>query len=108
MLHTFDFGNLIIPANVAGKPAQTPNGYVVPAGPLALLHPFGETEFYRHGWNSWSPSGWTRTDGETIGIKNSPGRLLTADDAANETPHAHSGAAVGAITGADGNVLLLG
>ena len=45
MLHTFEFGNLLIPANVAGKPAQNPNGYVVPAGPLALLHPFGDTEF---------------------------------------------------------------
>jgi alpha-galactosidase len=108
MLHTFEFGSLLIPANVVGEPTQTSNGYVVPAGPLALLHPFGETEFYRHGWNSWSPSGWARTDGETIGIKNSPNRLLTADDAANDTPHAHSGSAVGAVVGADGNVLLLG
>ena len=35
-------------------------------------------------------------------------RLLTADDAANETPHAHSGSAVGAVVGVDGNVLLVG
>jgi alpha-galactosidase len=108
MLHTFDFGPLRIPANVAGLPTPVAGGHVVPAGPLALLHPFGDTEFYRHGWNSWSPSGWARTDGETIGIKNSPGRLLTADDAANETPHAHSGSAVGAVAGPDGNALLVG
>jgi alpha-galactosidase len=108
MLHLFDFDGLRIPANLPGAPQPAPGGFVVPAGPVALLHPFGDTEFYRHGWNSWSPSGWARTDGETIGIKNSPNRLLTADDAANETPHSHSGAAVGAVTGADGNVLLLG
>lgn len=108
MLHTLEFGPLHIPANVAGAPTPTPTGYIVPAGALALLHPFGDTEFYRHGWNSWSPSGWARTDGETIGIKDSPRRLLTADDAANETPHAHSGSAVGAVAGPDGNVLLVG
>ncbi len=108
MLHTFDFGAVRVPANVSGHPTTVPAGYIVPAGPLALLHPFGETEFYRHGWNSWSPSGWARTDGATIGIKNSPRRLLTADDAANETPHTHSGSGVGAVVGYDGDVLLVG
>ncbi|WP_345763501.1 glycoside hydrolase family 36 protein [Diaminobutyricibacter sp. McL0608] len=108
MLHTFEFGELRIPANVSGPPAIISGGYIVPAGPLALLHPFGDTEFYRHGWNSWSPSGWARTDGPTIGIKDSPRRLLTADDAANETPHSHSGSAVGAVVGTNGDVLLIG
>lgn len=108
MLHTFTFGDLRIPANLAGEPTATSTGFVVPAGPVALLHPFGDTGFYRHGWNSWSPSGWTTTDGETIGIKNSADRLLTADDAVNETPHLHSGSGVGAIEGPDGTVLLIG
>jgi alpha-galactosidase len=108
MLHTFEFGSLRIPANVSGTPVTTRGGYLVPSGPLALLHPFGETEFYRHGWNSWSPTGWASIDGETIGIKNSPQRLLTADDAVNETPHGHSGSAVGAVVGEDGCVLLVG
>ncbi|PJJ70837.1 alpha-galactosidase [Diaminobutyricimonas aerilata] len=108
MLHTFAFHDLFIPGNVSAPPTRIDTGYLIPPGRVALLHPFGETEFYRHGWNSWSPSGWTRTDGETIGIKNSPGRLLTADDAVNDTPHAHSGSAVGAIAGPNGDVLLLG
>ncbi|MFF1571452.1 glycoside hydrolase family 36 protein [Leifsonia sp. NPDC058292] len=108
MLHTLEFGALLIPANVSGQPTRTATGYIVPAGPLALLHPFGDTEFYRHGWNSWSPSGWAKVSGDTIGIKDSPSRLLTADDAANETPHAHSGSAVGAVAGPEGNVLLVG
>lgn len=108
MLHTFEFGDVSIPGNVTAPPRSIDSGYLVPAGSVALLHPFGDTEFYRHGWNSWSPSGWTRTDGETIGIKNSPNRLLTADDAVNDTPHLHTGSAVGAIAGTDGDVLLLG
>lgn len=108
MLHTFRFDDHVIPATVSGEPTETTGGWVVPAGRVALLHPFDHTDFYRHGWNSWSPSGWTRTDGETIGIKDSPERLLTADDAVNETPHRHSGSAVGAVGGTDGKVLLLG
>lgn len=108
MFHTLDFDGLFFPANTSGTPAPVAGGYTVPAGPLALLHPFGATEFYRHGWNSWSPSGWTPLNGPTIGIKNSPHRLLTADDAANETPHNHSGSAVGAVSDGTGNVLLIG
>jgi alpha-galactosidase len=108
MLHTFDFDGRAIPANVSAEPSRVPGGYVVPGGPIALLHPFGAAEFYRQGWNSWSPTGWTRTDGPTIGIKDSPRRLLTADDAANETPHAHSGSGVGALADGTGSVLLLG
>ena len=108
MQFTFDFDDATFAANVTAPPRRTGTGFVVPAGPVAVLHPFGETEFYRHGWNSWSPSGWARTDGETIGIKDSPERLLTADDAAVETPHAHSGSAVGAVAGPDGRVLLIG
>lgn len=109
MQFTFDFDDdTTFAANVPAPPRRTDTGWIVPAGPLAVLHPFGETEFYRHGWNSWSPSGWARTDGETIGIKDDPGRLLTADDAAVETPNAHSGSAVGAVAGPEGRVLLIG
>jgi alpha-galactosidase len=108
MQYTFTFGNLSIPGNVTASPTRVETGFLIPAGPVALLHPFGDAEFYRHGWNSWSPSGWTRTDETPIGIKNSPQRLLTADDAVNDTPHLHSGSAVGAIQGTAGDVLLLG
>jgi alpha-galactosidase len=109
MQYTFDFDGISVPGNVTAAPTRAPLGWVVPPGSLALLHPFGPAaEFYRHGWNSWSPSGWTPVDGPTIGIKDSPDRLLTADDAANETPHAHSGSAVGAVSDGAGNVLLIG
>ena len=108
MLHILDFGSVTIPAHVDTAPAPAPLGHVVRSGSLALLHPLGDAEFFRHGWNSWSPTAWTRLSGETVGIKGSPHRLLTADDAANETPHAHSGSAVAALAGDDGNVLLVG
>lgn len=109
MMQLLDFDGLTVPAKLSAAPEPARWGYRVAGTELALLHPFhGESEFYRHGWNSWSPTGWTRLDGATLGIRDSPGRLLTADDASLETPHAHSGSAVGALTGMDGNVLLLG
>ena len=108
-MQLLDFDGLAVPAKLVAPPERTHWGYRVVGGELALLHPFGgEAEFYRHGWNSWSPTGWVRLEGATLGIRDSPGRLLTADDASLETPHAHSGSAVGAVTGVDGNVLLLG
>lgn len=108
MLHLFDFGDLQIPATVEAEPAPAPRGFIVRSRELALLHPFGDAEFYRHGWNSWSPTAWTRLSGDTVGIKGSPDRLQTADDAPNETPHAHSGSAVGALADGAGGVLLVG
>ena len=108
MLHIFDFGDVRIPATIESPPAAVPSGFVVRSGALALLHPFGDAEFFRHGWNSWSPTAWTRLTGDTVGIKGSPERLLTADDAVNETPYRHSGSAVGALANDDGQVLLIG
>jgi alpha-galactosidase len=82
---------------------------LLPPGDVALLHPWGkEAEFFRHGWNSWSPSGWRNLSEAPLRIEGSPERLLTADDARNDTPLAHSGSAVGALRGRDGATLLLG
>ncbi|MGV8883094.1 MAG: glycoside hydrolase family 36 protein [Rhodoglobus sp.] len=84
------------------------NEFIALSGSITLLHPFGDTQFYRHGWNSWSPSGWRQLSDAPLRIENSPERLLTADDARNDTPLAHSGSAVGVLEVADGTVLLLG
>lgn len=108
MLSAIELGGLSLAVNASGAPERAGAGWLLPSGPVALLHPFGDTDFYRHGWNSWSPTGWTPLSGPTIGIRNDDERLLTADDADNETPHAHSGSAVGALQGPDGTVLLLG
>lgn len=37
-------------------------GYLLTGQRVALLHPFGNTEFYRHGFHSWSLSSWLRLD----------------------------------------------
>ncbi|RIX27766.1 glycoside hydrolase family 36 protein [Amnibacterium setariae] len=103
------FPDLAVPVRAAGPLTRLGLGWLVPPGPVAVLHPFDEgASFYRHGWNSWSPSGWRRLTEPPLRIGGDPARLLTADDAANDTPLAHSGSAVGALEGPDGRVLLLG
>ncbi|MFD1722859.1 glycoside hydrolase family 36 protein [Amnibacterium endophyticum] len=103
------FTDLVLPMRAGGPLIRVERGWVAPPGPVALLHPFDEqAAFYRHGWNSWSPSGWRRLTDAPLRIGGDPARLLTADDAANDTPASHSGSAVGALEAPDGRVLLLG
>lgn len=35
-----------------------PGGYRLDGTQVALLHPFGSTRYYRHGFHSWSLSAW--------------------------------------------------
>ena len=37
---------------------QNARGVVLHGQRVSLLHPFGETLCYRHGWHSWSLSSW--------------------------------------------------
>ncbi|MRG58948.1 alpha-galactosidase [Agromyces sp. CFH 90414] len=102
-------GDLSLPLRADGAPrALGDREYLIPSGSVTVVHPVEATEFFRHGWNSWSPSGWRHVGDAPLRIHGSPERLLTADDAKNDTPHAHSGSAVGAIALADGEILLLG
>jgi alpha-galactosidase len=104
-----DLGELSLPVIAHGAPrAIGEREFVIPSGAVTVLHPFADTEFFRHGWNSWSPSGWRHLDDRPLRVYDSPQRLLTADDAKNDTPLAHSGSAVGALALPDGEVLLLG
>ena len=108
MIETLALGDLTVAVRAAGPAVPTAGGVLLPPGEVALLHPFGDALFYRHGWNSWSPSGWRRLFEKPLRIAGDPERLMTADDAANDVPHGHSGSAVGALQGPDGRVLLLG
>ncbi|QEO14363.1 alpha-galactosidase [Agromyces intestinalis] len=102
-------GDLSLPVGAVGEPrAIGEREFLIPAGPVTVVHSLDDPEFFRHGWNSWSPSGWRRITDVPLRIHDSPQRLLTADDARNDTPLAHSGSAVGAIALADGEILLLG
>ena len=86
----------------------TDGGWLAPAGPVEIDHHLGAVEFYRHGWNSWSPTGWSSLAESPMRIYGDPGRTLTADDAVHDDPRRHEGSAVGALNLPDGRVLLLG
>lgn len=101
-------GGLGLPVRTAGLRGEAPFGHLLAPGSVAVLHPFDDGPFYRHGWNSWSPSGWRPLSGDPLRIANDPNRLLTADDAANDHPSVHAGSAVGALEAPGGDVLLLG
>ncbi len=103
------FGDMSLSFSAKGEPQPIDDrSYLIPPGTVTIEHGLREGEFYRHGWNSWSPSGWRRFDDPPLRIYDSPGRLLTADDAKNDTPDAHSGSAVGAVGLGGGEILLLG
>ncbi|MDR2895649.1 MAG: alpha-galactosidase [Propionibacteriaceae bacterium] len=104
-----DLGGLVLPLLAGGEPRRvSPSEVLLPPGAVSLLHPFGDTDFFRHGWNSWSPSGWRCLSDAPLRIYGSEERLLTADDSRNDTPQAHSGSGVGALRSSDGRVLILG
>lgn len=84
-----------------------PDGYILHGADVQLRHPFGATRFYRHGWQSWSPTLW-------VDLRQPPVAPLPVerrpqmDDPALLARAQHSGSGVGALEGAGGQVLLLG
>lgn len=88
-----------------GSPLAADGGLILPAGRVALLHGLGDTAFYRHGQNSWSPCGWRRLSEPPLRIAN-PQRRVTADDDTWDDPARHHSSAVAAV--GDGDILLLG
>lgn len=88
-------------------PVPTDGGLLLPPGRVAVLHGLGNAEFYRHGYNSWSPCGWRLLSDQPLRIEN-PDRRLTADDTVWDDPARHHSSAVAALKGPDGRVLLLG
>ncbi|MEV8375993.1 glycoside hydrolase family 36 protein [Kribbella sp. NPDC056861] len=90
-----------------GEPRTADGGVILPAGRVALLHGLGDSLFYRHGQNSWSPCGWRRFSELPLRIAD-PVRRVTADDDTWDDPCRHHSSAVAAIQGDDGDVLLLG
>ena len=90
-----------------GAPRLVDGGLLLPPGRVALLHGFGDAQFYRHGHNSWSPCGWRRLSDVPLRIADAR-RRLTADDTTWDDPGRHHSSAVAALAGPDGRVLLLG
>ena len=101
-------GDLRIPASVAGELIeQTPAGLLLPKGRVTLLHPFGTTRFLRHGWHSWSPTGWVDL-ARPPAVVSPEYRRPMADDPVYATCACHTGSGLGALRAPDGRILLLG
>ena len=110
-VHLLRFGDqrqeITVAARLESAPLPVADGLLLPAGRIALLHGMPEAQVYRHGWNSWSPSGWRAMAEAPLRIA-SARRRLTADDTVWDDPHHHHSSAVTALAGPDGNVLLVG
>src|SRR5687768_5900732 len=93
-------GTATVRVDAEGPLAEVPGGWLVPAGPVTIHHPFADGSFYRHGWQSWSLTRWvdlsSPLDPE---YQADPGRILGRH---------HGGCWVGAVQGEPGAVLLLG
>lgn len=83
-------------------------GWTLPAGPVRVEHDLEVVAVYRHGWTSWSPTGWVPIGDAPLRIVGDGERRVTADDARNDTPDRHEGNGLVAVELADGRVLLLG
>lgn len=105
--YRLDNGTLVA-VGVSPAPEAVPGGWLLhDAGPL--VHAPGPAEwFYRHGWNSWSPTGWVPLAGDPLVVRDDEERRRTADDAHYPDIRRHSGSAIGALRSADGTTLLLG
>jgi alpha-galactosidase len=107
MEHLLDLGVTRFASEVSGLPEPVPGGLLIPPGRVSILHRMPDAEVYRHGWNSWSPTGWRRIAEPPLRIA-SARRRLTADDTVWDEAYRHHSAGVAALAGRDGNVLLLG
>lgn len=95
---------------VSGAPAvaRGERVWIASGREMTIEHPWGATEFYRHGWNSWSSTRWWRLDKRPWRVWNNANRTLTAEDAATDTPDAHTSSMLTALTGPDGHTFLVG
>ncbi|QOR47896.1 alpha-galactosidase [Trueperella pecoris] len=94
---------------VADEAVQAWAGHVVvAANSFVINHPWGATEFFRHGWNSWSSTRWWHMAKKPWRVWDNPDRTLTAEDAATDNPQVHTSAMVTALCGPDGEVFLVG
>ncbi|MDY5148898.1 alpha-galactosidase [Actinotignum sanguinis] len=105
-IHT-DSGTFTVHGASAVVPLST-SDYLITGTSWKLSHPWGATEYYRHGWNSWTPTRWWTLRREPWRIWDKPLRALTADDAATDTPTEHHSSMVTALSGPEGRTLLIG
>lgn len=100
--------NLTVAVRIPGPAKGDAQGYLLPRGPVTVMHPFGASRFYRHGWHSWSPVDWVSLAQPPKRPTVERERWYMGDDAGYLVRSRHGGNAVGAVEGRDGLVLLLG
>jgi alpha-galactosidase len=81
--------------------------YELTGSPVALLHPYDDAPFFRHGWHSWSLSAWLQTSCGLLPPKPEV-RWPMIDHPSLLAWYPFSSSAVGALQAPDGNILLLG
>jgi alpha-galactosidase len=72
-----------------------------------VRHKVRSTRFYRHGWQSWSPTGWVDLS-KRPEAPNPPIRRVQAEDPAYAGSPIHGGSGVGALELSEREVMLLG
>jgi alpha-galactosidase len=98
-------GERLIVSAESARPAR--GGYLLRGRRASVVHPFGETRYYRHGWHSWSPTGWVAMRGSAPLVEPAE-RRPQADDPVAFGAALASGSGVGAIEAPGARVLLLG
>jgi alpha-galactosidase len=104
MVQLFDGVTLRTPAT-AVRP--TDEGWLVVAEHLEIEVDEAATEFLQHGWHSFSATGW-RDLARAPRPLPVPELAMISDDPAYTSTSVHGGSGVGALRGADTEVLLLG
>jgi alpha-galactosidase len=83
------------------------HGILLRGASVALLHPFGETLYYRHGWHSWSLSSWLPLS-KTLATPLRKDIWPQIDHPALLADYPFTSSGLTALQSQDGRVLLLG
>jgi alpha-galactosidase len=101
-----DLNSLQLPVQAESFQA-VPGGYRLHGDRVSLLHPFGLTKFYRHGFHSWGLASWLdlhrRLDPPTL-----RGLWPQQDDPSLMEDYPYKSSGLSALQGPDGRILLLG
>ncbi|MDI6769210.1 MAG: alpha-galactosidase [Anaerolineales bacterium] len=91
----------------ADKARPVSGGMILSGANVSLQLPFQPKRYYRHGWQSWSPTGWIEADRPLASLHPAILHPQQMDPmyALEEKPN---GAWLGAVEAPDGNVILLG
>lgn len=94
-------------AEATAPPELVDGGVLLRGDRVRLAAPVPVTRFYRHGWQSWSPTRWLDAT-RPVAPVTVPLLQVAGDDPATALAARHGGSGVGAVDCGDDRVLLLG